>query len=73
MSIADCEREEAGWGVLEGLPGEPMIWVLIFSELVAFGLFLGAFVVARAVNPPMFASGQAELDLTSPDAIRWCW
>ena len=64
MSIADCEREEAGWGVLEGLPGDPMMWVLVFSELVAFGLFLGAFIVARAVNPAMFASGQAELNLT---------
>ena len=64
MSIADCEREEAGWGVLEGLPGDPMMWVLVFSELVAFGLFLGAFIVARAVNPAMFASGQTELNLT---------
>lgn len=62
MSAADCEQEETGWGVLEGLPGDPMIWVLVFSELAAFGLFLGAFVVARAVNPAVFASGQASLD-----------
>jgi nitric oxide reductase NorE protein len=64
MSIADCEREESGWGVLEGLPGDPMMWVLVFSELVAFGLFLGAFIVARAVNPAVFASGQTALDPT---------
>jgi nitric oxide reductase NorE protein len=64
MSIADCEREESGWGVLEGLPGDPMMWVLVFSELVAFGLFLGAFIVARAVSPAVFASGQTALDLT---------
>ena len=64
MSIADCEREESGWGVLEGLPGDPMMWVLVFSELVAFGLFLGAFIVARAVRPAVFASGQTALDLT---------
>jgi nitric oxide reductase NorE protein len=63
MSIADCEREESGWGVLEGLPGDPMMWVLVFSELVAFGLFLGAFIVARAIRPAVFASGQTELDL----------
>jgi nitric oxide reductase NorE protein len=62
MSTADCEREEPGWGVFEGLPGDPMMWVLVCSELVAFGLFLGAFIVARAVNPAVFASGQAELD-----------
>jgi nitric oxide reductase NorE protein len=64
MSIADCEHEEAGWGVFEGLPGDPMMWVLVFSELVAFGLFLGAFIVARAVKPAVFASGQTTLDLT---------
>jgi nitric oxide reductase NorE protein len=64
MSIADCENEDSGWGVLEGLPGDPMMWVLVFSELVAFGLFLGAFIVARAVRPAVFASGQAALDLT---------
>jgi nitric oxide reductase NorE protein len=64
MSIADCECEESGWGVLEGLPGDPMMWVLVFSELVAFGLFLGAFIVARAVRPAVFASGQTALDLT---------
>jgi nitric oxide reductase NorE protein len=63
MSVADCEREEAGWGVLDGLPGDPMMWVLVFSELVAFGLFLGAFIVAHAVRPAEFATGQASLDL----------
>lgn len=64
MSVADCEREETGWGVLEGLPGDPMMWVLVFSELAAFGLFLGAFIVAHAVRPAVFASGQASLDVS---------
>ncbi|MEP6836705.1 MAG: cytochrome c oxidase subunit 3 family protein [Bradyrhizobium sp.] len=62
MSAEDCGRGEGGWGALEELPGDPMIWVLIFSELAAFGLFLGAFAVARAVNPAVFAAGQAALD-----------
>jgi len=62
MSATDYEQQETGWGILEGLPGDPMIWVLIFSELVAFGLFLGAFMVARAVHPTVFAAGQATLD-----------
>lgn len=62
MSAADCEQEGTGWGMLEDLPGDPMIWVLIFSELVAFGLFLGAFTVARAIHPAVFAAGQATLD-----------
>ncbi|MBR0956363.1 cytochrome c oxidase subunit 3 family protein [Bradyrhizobium japonicum] len=63
MSTAECEQQGTGWGILEDLPGDPMIWVLIFSELVAFGLFLGAFSVARAIHPAMFAAGQAMLDL----------
>ncbi|MBR0783059.1 cytochrome c oxidase subunit 3 family protein [Bradyrhizobium iriomotense] len=62
MSTADCEQQGTGWGILEDLPGDPMIWVLIFSELVAFGLFLGAFTVARAIHPAVFAAGQATLD-----------
>ncbi|MEW6149699.1 MAG: cytochrome c oxidase subunit 3 family protein [Bradyrhizobium sp.] len=62
MSATDCEQQETGWGILGDLPGDPMIWVLIFSELAAFGLFLGAFVVARALHPAVFAAGQATLD-----------
>jgi nitric oxide reductase NorE protein len=62
MSAAECEQPGTGWGIFEDLPGDPMIWVLIFSELAAFGLFLGAFVVARAIHPAVFAAGQAALD-----------
>lgn len=62
MSAQEHEAQEGGWGILAELPGEPMIWVLIFSELAVFGLLLGAFVVARAVNPSVFVSGQAVLD-----------
>jgi nitric oxide reductase NorE protein len=62
MSAQDIETEESGWGLLAELPGDPMIWVLIFSELAVFGLLLGSFAVARAINPPVFASGQAMLN-----------
>jgi nitric oxide reductase NorE protein len=62
MSAQEHEAQEGGWGILAELPGEPMIWVLIFSEFAVFGLLLGAFVVARAVNPSVFVSGQAVLD-----------
>ena len=44
MSAREYEAQEGGWGILAELPGEPMIWVLIFSELVVFGLLLAAFV-----------------------------
>jgi nitric oxide reductase NorE protein len=49
------------WAVLDSLPGHPMMWVLIFSELVAFGALLGGFSVARVVNRAVFDSGQAQL------------
>jgi nitric oxide reductase NorE protein len=62
MSAQEFEAQENDWGVLAELPGDPMIWVLIFSELAVFGLLLGAFAVARAVNPSVFAAGQALLD-----------
>ncbi len=48
--------------VLDSLPGHPMIWLLIFSELAAFGALLAAFSVARALDPTTFAAGQAQLD-----------
>lgn len=62
MSAEEFETQETGWGILAELPGDPMMWVLIFSELAVFGLLLGAFAVARAVDPSVFASGQALLD-----------
>ncbi|MGC2781884.1 MAG: cytochrome c oxidase subunit 3 family protein [Bradyrhizobium sp.] len=62
MSAIVGEEEQERWGVFDGLPGDPMMWVLILSELVAFGLLLGAFVVARSVHPVVFAAGQALLD-----------
>jgi nitric oxide reductase NorE protein len=62
MSAQDCEAQDGGWGLLGELPGDPMIWVLIFSEFAVFGLLLGAFAIAHALNPSVFVSGQAVLD-----------
>lgn len=64
MSAQELNEQDAGWGILAELPGDPMIWVLIFSELAVFGLLLGAFSVARSVNPAVFAAGQGLLDPT---------
>ncbi|MTW16019.1 cytochrome c oxidase subunit 3 family protein [Rhodoplanes serenus] len=60
---SDATHDTSGWGVLDDLPGHPMMWVLIFSELTAFGLLLGAFAVARAVDPAGFAADQTRLDV----------
>ncbi len=58
----DDEEEAADWGALSDLPGNPMMWVLILSELVVFGAFFAAFAVARAMDPAAFNASQAHLD-----------
>jgi len=55
-------EETGGWGVLDALPGNPMIWILIIGELLVFGaLFLG-FAGVRFLDPAAFAESQAKLD-----------
>ncbi len=44
-----------------GLPGEVMMWVLIFSELAVFGAGLLAFMAMRLTDPAGFAAAQAHL------------
>jgi len=43
-------------------PGGLMVWVLIFMELLAFGLAFVVFFVLRAKNLSVFESSQAELN-----------
>lgn len=64
MTTTDIEAEQSddGWGVLDALPGHPMMWILILSELLAFGLLLGAFSIARLAHQAVFAAGQAAID-----------
>jgi nitric oxide reductase NorE protein len=61
---ADIDTNDASdaWSVLDSLPGHLMMWVLIFSELVAFAALLGGFSIARMVNRAVFDAGQAQLD-----------
>ncbi len=48
--------------VLDELPGDLMIWVLIVSELLVFGAGLLAFLGMRAMDPVGFAADQAQLN-----------
>ena len=48
--------------LLEELPGEPMMWVLIVSELLVFGAGLAAFAALRITDPAGFAEAQSHLD-----------
>ena len=45
----------------KGLPGELMMWVLIFSELAVFGAGLAAFMAVRLGDPVGFADARNHL------------
>lgn len=45
----------------KGLPGEVMMWVLIFSELAVFGAGLAAFMSVRLTDPAGFAQARSHL------------
>ena len=55
-------EQSSGWGPLSTLPGNPLMWVLIWSELLVFGAALGGFAVARLLDPVTFDESQAHLD-----------
>ncbi len=50
------------WGPLSVLPGNPLMWVLIGSELAVFGAALIGYAGARARNPAGFAADQDQLN-----------
>jgi nitric oxide reductase NorE protein len=50
------------WGPLSALPGNPLMWVLIGSELAVFGAALIGYAGARARDPVGFAADQDQLD-----------
>ena len=58
----NAAQEDRPWGALSDLPGHPMMWVLILTEVVTFGLLLLTFAITRAVHPDLFAAGQGQLD-----------
>lgn len=51
--------------VLDELPGELMIWVLIVSELLVFGAGLITFMALRMAEPEIFAQSQDLLNRTA--------
>lgn len=50
------------WGPLSSLPGHPMMWILIVSEVLVFGGALIALSGARMTDPELFAQSQQTLD-----------
>lgn len=47
------------------LPGDLAIWIFILAELLAFGVFFGAYAFTRANNVEMFNAEQLALDRTA--------
>ena len=59
---ARADTLEGSWGVLSSLPGHPMMWILIVSEILVFGGAFIAFASVRNPNPELFRSAQDHLD-----------
>ncbi len=50
------------WGPLSGLPGNPIMWLLIASELVVFGAIFIGFSAVRLTEPEIFNASQDHLN-----------
>ena len=55
-------RDNGDWGPLSALPGNPLMWVLIASELAVFGLALLGYAGARTRDPSPSPPAQDHLD-----------
>ncbi|KZL05183.1 Cytochrome c oxidase subunit 3 [Pseudovibrio axinellae] len=65
QELATKPMQEPAKSVLDELPGELLMWVLIISELLVFGAGLLAFLGVRLTDPAGFAEAQEHLNRTS--------
>lgn len=56
------DLETDNWGPLSTLPGNPLMWVLILSELLVFSAFFVLFAWQRAAHTELFNTSQQLLD-----------
>lgn len=61
MQAAETE-DEGDWGPLDGLPGNPMVWILILGELAVFFVLLVGFGVAASLHRQAFVASQSLLE-----------
>ena len=54
--------DAGGWGPLSALPGNPLMWVLILSEIVVFSAFFALFAWMRVEDRELFDASQQQLD-----------
>jgi nitric oxide reductase NorE protein len=53
---------DGDWGALSNLPGNPMMWLLIWSELAVFGAAFIGFSIARILDLETFTQSQDTLN-----------
>lgn len=53
------------WGPLSSLPGNPLMWVLILSEMLVFSAFFVLYAWQRAADVALFDASQQLLDPVS--------
>ena len=64
----DCAAHDAGaagnegWGPFSSLPGNPLMWILIVSELAVFGAALAGYAGVRLRDPQGFVAAQDTLN-----------
>ena len=62
MIDSEILEDKEDWGPLSGLPGNPMMWILIASELAVFGAIFVGFAGARLSEPDIFLDAQNQLN-----------
>ena len=58
----ETDTLSGSWGALSMLPGHPMMWILIVSEILVFGGAFIAFSGTRLSDPELFRQSQDHLD-----------
>ncbi|WP_417429773.1 cytochrome c oxidase subunit 3 family protein [Kiloniella sp.] len=61
-NVDTTKNSQSAWGPLDALPGNPMMWILIISELMVFGLLLAGYCVKFIESPELFTNSQAQLN-----------
>lgn len=61
-SKTNLNDPQEDWGPLSGLSGNPIMWILIASELLVFGAIFISFGFARLAEPQIFAEAQDHLN-----------
>lgn len=60
MNEAEYDAD-GDWGPLSALPGNPLMWVLILSEMLVFAAAFGLYAWMRAADQALFDASQQQL------------